>query len=147
VDIDVIKDGGVVWTSVMNGAFVPDLEQQSTAVMRSAAKAAFDATGGDMKRDGGIDLLNASDREAVENLFRRLGEYGLFVVQGGELESWLKHLAITGHGPSWLIPMFGRMGEDPTDPDYVHPANTDVWNFMAQIKSWLSNPTRRGIPV
>ncbi len=147
VDIDVIKDGGAVWTAAMDGAFLPELERQATALMRTAAKAKFEATGRDMKRDGGIALLAHTDREAVENLFRRLGEYGLFVVPGGELESWLKPLGATGHGPLWLVEMFERMGEDPAGAAYVRPGPDDVWAFMGSIKEWFANPTRRGIPA
>lgn len=147
VDIDVIKDGGAVWTAAMVGAFVPDLEQQPTAAMRAAVKAKFDATGGDMKRDGGVALLTGTDREAVENLFRRLAEYGLFVVPGGELESWLKHLGVAGHGPQWLVGMFERIGEDPISAGYVGPGDDDVWAFVASIKEWLADPRRRGIPA
>jgi hypothetical protein len=147
VDVDVLKEGGVVWTSFMEGAFIPQLEQQATATMRSAAKARFDATGKEMKRDGGISLLSDTDREGVENLFARLAEYGLFVVPHGELESWLKHLNISGHGPEWLVAMFERLGEDPDTAGYVRPADDDVWQFMRGIKTWFANPNRRGIPT
>jgi hypothetical protein len=147
VDIDVIKDGGSVWTAAMQGAFLPELEQQATASLRNAVKIKFGETGREMKRDGGIDLLQSSDREAAENLLRRLAEYGLFVVPGGELESWLKNLGATGHGPQWLVEMFERMGEDPNASGYVRAGADDVWAFMASIKAWLANPTRRGIPT
>jgi hypothetical protein len=147
VDIDVIKDGGSVWAAAMNGAFLPDLESQPTAQLRLAAKTKLEATGRNMKRDGGIELLSGADREALENLFRRLGEYGLFVVPGGELESWLKSLGASGHGPVWLVDMFTRMGEDPGRPDYIRSSDGDVWAFVASIKDWLANPTRRGIPT
>jgi len=147
VDIDVIKDGGMAWTSMMEGAFLPELERPGTAQMRTAAKAKFDASSRDMKRDGGIALLAGTDREAVENLFRRLAEYGLFVVPSGELESWLKSLGATGHGPLWLVEMFKRMGEDPANATYVRPSNGDIWEFMGSIKEWFANPTRRGIPA
>jgi hypothetical protein len=147
VDIDVIKDGGTVWTAAMEGAFLPALEHQSMATMRSAAKGTFDATGREMKRHGGVNLLSGTDREAVENLLHKLAEYGLFVVPGGELESWLKGLGAAGHGPSWLVDMFQRMGEDPASADYVRAGSHDVWAFMGSIKRWLADPTRRGIPA
>jgi ABC-type cobalamin/Fe3+-siderophores transport system ATPase subunit len=147
VDIDVIKDGGATWASATGGAFLPDLEGQAMAQLRAAAKARFDATGCDMKREGGIALLAGTDREAVENLFRRLAEYGLFVVPGGEVESWLKAVGATGHGPAWLVEMFERLGEDPTSASYVHAGVDDVWGFMGSIKEWFGNANRRGIPT
>ena len=50
------------------------------------------------------------------------------------------------HGPTWLIRMFERMGEDPADANYVHPNDNDVWEFMSKAKAWLINANRKGIP-
>lgn len=146
VDIDVLKEGGSVWTSLLSGAFVPSISHQALANLRLSVKQALDATGKDMKRDGGTSILPADQREAAENLLQQLSDYGVFVVPGGELESWLKHLGAAKHGPAWLIDVFERMGEDSDHPDYVRPADDDVWSFVGGLKDWLANPTRRGIP-
>jgi hypothetical protein len=79
--------------------------------MRGALKDKLDGTGKDMKRDGGINILNDTDKEALQNLFDKLADYGLFVVPNGELESWLKSLQAKGHGPSWLVEVFEKMGD------------------------------------
>jgi hypothetical protein len=100
-----------------------------------------------MKRNGGIEVLKTGEREAADNLFDRLAQYGLFVVRRGELESWLPHLGAVGHGPNWLVDVFGKMGEDPESSDYVRPSDGDVWEFVAAIKRWLTDPARRGIPT
>ncbi len=105
------------------------------------------ATGRDMKRDGGISILQNADQEAARNLLTQLNDYGVFIVPGGELESWVKQLGASGHGPAWLINVFEKMGENPDAADYVRPSNGDVWKFMAEVKSWLVNPSRKGIPV
>jgi ABC-type cobalamin/Fe3+-siderophores transport system ATPase subunit len=147
VDIDILKEGGFVWASFLESGFVPEIERQSLATSRSAVKQKFDETGKEMKRKGGIDLLLGNDKEAANNLFERLSEYGLFVVRRGELESWLPHLNVTGHGPSWLITVFEKMGEDPTAPGYLKPSTEDVWKFISDIKQWLTNSTRKGIPT
>lgn len=147
VDIDVLKEGGAVWTDFLASGFVPDLDKQPLGHVRAAVKERFDATGKNMKRDGGIDLLTSQDKEAAQNLFDRLAQYGLFVVRHGEIESWLKHLGAAGHGSNWLIDVFGRMGEDPDGATYLRPANGDVWEFRAAIKKWLTDATRRGIPT
>ena len=102
--------------------------------------------GGNMKTMGGIDLLQDTDQEAAKNLFARLAEYGLFVVRHGELESWLKGLGANGHGPNWLISIFEKMGEDPDSSTYVSPGDNDVWAFTGEIKTWLTNSSRKGIP-
>lgn len=98
-----------------------------------------------MKR-GGIQALPTEDREGADNLLRQLAEYGIIIVGRGELESWLPELGITGHGPSWLVPMFARMGADPTDPNYVRPGEGDVWDFIGLMKEWAEDPDRRGVP-
>jgi predicted ATPase len=101
VDIDILKDGGKVWTSFLDSGSIPELEKEPLALLRNTLKKKFDETGKNMKIDGGIDLLGEQDREALQNLFVKLSKYGLFVVPNGELESWLKELNASGHGPDW----------------------------------------------
>ena len=95
---------------------------------------------------GGVQLLEKDDREAANNLFNQLAEYGLFVVRNGELESWLKHLGASGHTPSWLIDIFEKMGEDPESGSYIKPADDDVWTFIQDVRTWLMDSHRKGIP-
>jgi len=146
VDVDVLKDGGTNWTNLLTSSAVPQLSHGSLATMRAAIKAAMDATGKDMKRDGGLQILQPADRQAAEDLLAQLRLYGIFVVPGGELESWMKDLGASGHGPAWLIDMFEKMGEDPADPAYVRPTPDDVWGFVGEARKWLVDPNRRGIP-
>lgn len=146
VDIDVIKEGGSVWANFLTSIGMPALSHSSFSSIRPAILSAFQATGKDMKRDGGLDLLSSADREAAGNLLNQLAEYGSFVVPNGELESWLKFLKVGGHGPGWLIPIFEAMGEDPEGSNYVRPGNDDVWAFIKSVRSWLLDPTRKGIP-
>lgn len=145
VDIDVLKEGGSVWTEFLSSGFVPNLEQQSLGTVRAALKEKFDAAGQEMKR-GGITLLDEADREAANNLFDRLSQYGLFVVRRGQQESWLPELHGAGHGPNWLIDIFEKMGEDPDSPNYIRPATSDVWEFLGGIRSWLMDANMHGIP-
>lgn len=146
VDIDVIKEGGTVWKNLLTGANIPEIAHESLASIRLAVKQAMEDTGHDMKRDGGVTILDNSKQEAALNLLTQLSDYGIFVVPGGELESWLKHLSGSGHGPSWLISVFEKMGEDPDAPGYLKPATDDVWNFMQKMKAWLIDSNRKGIP-
>ncbi|MGN5191483.1 ATP-dependent nuclease [Aeromonas veronii] len=147
VDIDVLKEGGVVWSNLLSGANIPEITIQALAATRAAIKKAMDSSGKDMKRDGGVEILDGQDRDALNDLLSQLNEYGVFVVPGGELECWLKFLGATGHGPAWLISTFEKMGEDPDDQNYVQPTEDDVWEFMANVKRWLTNPNRKGIPL
>jgi len=146
VDVDVLKEGGNVWSGFLEGGFVPEIERHALATSRREVNSKFDATGKNMKRDGGIDILAPGDKEAAKNLFERLSEYGLFVVPRGEIESWLPALGAQGHGPTWLVDIFEKMGEDPEGPGYVTPGSDDVWDFLAGLKRWLTNPSRKGIP-
>jgi ABC-type cobalamin/Fe3+-siderophores transport system ATPase subunit len=146
-DVDVLKEGGQQWSNVLDGANVPDISRPAFATLRASIRTAMDGTGKDMKREGGIAILRPADREAAQNLLAQLAEYGIFVVPGGELESWLKALGATGHGPSWLIDMFSKMGEDPETAGYVKPADGDAWKFLSDVKGWLINPNRKGIPA
>ena len=147
VDVDVIKEGGTVWTNLLSSASIPDVTIQSTTTSRSIIKKSFDAKDTNFKTQGGIDVLDPADKEACNNLFDQLDEYGIFPVRKGELESWLKGLGVNAsHSPDWLIEIFEKLGEDPTARNYIKPTIGDVWDFMAKIKTWFSNPTRKGIP-
>lgn len=146
VDIDVLKDGGQNWTKFLDGGFIPRIEQNSLASLRSDIKKRFDKSGKEMKCDGGIDILEIEDKEAANNLFNRLQEYGIFVVRKGELKTWLPELGASGHGPKWLVDVFERMGEDPNHADFLHPGENDVWSFVSEIRKWLVDPNKKGIP-
>jgi hypothetical protein len=97
------------------------------------------------KTEGGTALLSGQNKEAADSLFSQLATYGLFVVPNGEVEAWLSTLDIPRSKHSWLRQIFGKMGSDPTSPDYIHPAHGDVWDFIAACNAWLTNPTRKGM--
>lgn len=147
VDVDVLKEGGVNWTNLLSSASIPQISHGPLAAMRAAVKSAMDLSGKDMKKDGGVGILQPQDREAALNLLAQLAEYGIFVVPGGELESWMTHLGVGGHGPTWLISIFEKMGEDSASPNYTKPAEGDVWEFLSKVKLWLIDAARKGIPA
>ena len=146
VDIDVLKDGGQEWSKPLRGAFIPEISHESLHNQRQSLLKAFVKTGKDLKKDGGISVLSGGEKEACENLFAQLKEYGVFVVPNGELESWVKNLGATGHGSKWLIEAFEKMGESPDEPNYLNPQDNDVWDFIGEAKGWLADPDRKGIP-
>lgn len=146
VDIDVLKEGGSVWNKPLEGAFVPPLSHPGLQQERSALLRAFEDTGKNMKREGGVALLSPSDREACNNLLSRLAAYGIFVVARGELESWLPELGAGLSKSVWLQSIFEKMGDDPTQPGYVQPVKGDVWDFIGKIKEWVALGDRQGMP-
>ena len=54
-----------------------------------------------MKRDGGIEILDAADKEAARNLFKQLGDYGCLLLN---LANWNR-----GSNP-WALQATGRGG-------------------------------------
>lgn len=146
-DIDFVKDGKGVATSFMETAGVPQLAQQGLTTTRAAIADALKTADPDYKRTGGIQVLGVPERQAANDYFDHLDAYGAFVVRNGELEHWLANKGISGHGPGWLVSMFEALGEDPSDPSYVHPASDDVWSFLDDIRAWLLDPQRKGIPA
>src|SRR5450432_332436 len=88
VDIDVLKEGGAVWKKPLEGAFIPELSHPGLQADRKALLDAFVASGKDMKRDGGLEILTEGGRETCRGLFAKLAAYGVFVVANDELKSW-----------------------------------------------------------
>lgn len=147
VDLDVLKDGGTIWSKLLSTAFVPPISLNGLANQRAAIMKSIEQGKRDLKRDGGLAVLDDPAREAAQNVLQQLADYGIFVVPGGELESWLRTLGVGGHGPNWLIPVFERLGEDPSSNSYVKPGDDDVWDFLARVGHWLTSANRKGIPT
>ena len=146
VDIDVLKEGGQVWQSFLECGYLPKMDREELAGLRTKLNTALQQSGRNMKTDGGIDVLGEEEKESAQNLFEKLAQYGLFIVPTGELESWLKTLRVSGHGPKWLIEVFNKMGEEPNSSAYVVPSEGDVWAFIDNISTWLNNGNRKGMP-
>ena len=145
VDLDVLKEGGQVWSKFVMGGFVPNIDRQAFATLRESIHKKIDKNNG-YGNGGGINVLNDSDKESAENLCNYLADYGLFLVKSGELESWLPELRVSGRKPKWLIEIFKNMGEDSNSSSYLQPKGDGVWSFVRCIRSWLVNPNRKGIP-
>lgn len=143
-DIDILKDGGKTWTDWLASAHIPDALHTGFAAQRASIKDRFDAAGKDMKADGGVNALPAADKQAAEQLFQTLDEYGVFVVRRGELEHWLAPLGVPGKKTDWTVAMLERLGSDPADPNYVPPGADDVWAFIAKVVHWVRNAERNG---
>lgn len=58
----------------------------------------------------------------------------------------MEELEVKGHGSEWLIKVFEKMGDNPDSKDYIKPVDADVWGFMGDIKIWVDNLRRKGIP-
>ncbi|HYO68341.1 MAG TPA: AAA family ATPase [Archangium sp.] len=105
--------------------------------------------GKSLLKSKGLDALSENQRQSMMNLFLSpLAQLGIFVVPGGELESWLSTLIPEGVRPSkkeWLNTIFEALGADPNH-NYVSPKDGDVWDFMRRIADWMGDPNRQGMP-
>ncbi len=146
VDIDVLKEGGAVWKKPMIGAFFPEIKHEILGMERAKFLQLFKDTNKNMKTDGGLSLLSGSNKTACSEFLKSLSDYGVFIVPTGEIESWLQNLEISRGKNTWLTSIFERMGDDHNDELYVKPSEGDVWDFIGNIKGWLVNPARKGIP-
>tara|TARA_R110002049_G_scaffold25962_1_gene90737 strand:- start:390 stop:2054 length:1665 start_codon:yes stop_codon:yes gene_type:complete len=145
-DIDILKNEGSNWTNALKASFIPTISHQPLGQTRSLLKNKFSEINKDMKKDGGIYALPDSEKEAAENLFNQLEEYGIFIVRKGEVEHWLESLKVNAHKSVWLSEIFLKMGADPNNPNYIKPQDNDVWNFIGKIQKWMTNEVRKGIP-
>lgn len=151
VDIDVFKEGGTNWSRILEAIQVPHPSRPSFESQRAQIAAEItrlEAAGTDPKRSGGTSCFSPPVKATADELIERLAKRGFFVVAQGELESWLKTTGSRGHGPSWLVDMFTRMGDDPDAPDYIKPSAplSDVWRFIADVAEWCSRADRQGMP-
>ena len=94
----------------------------------------------------GVDCIAGEELDALRAFLEQCANYGIFIVDVGEVERWLSHLGCQGHGPDWLIPVFEKLGNDPADAAYIRPDEGDVWDFVRKIGRWISNPTH-GMPT
>lgn len=145
-DLDFLKEGGAAATRRLTATGVPLSMQSSVNTARSSVKLALETASTNFKKEGGLGVLSGDELIGAQSYLSQLSQFGTFLVPIGEVEHWLAHLNVTGHASGWLIPMFERMGEDGAASDYVEPTSGDVWDFLGEIKGWLQNPSRQGIP-
>jgi len=88
---------------------------------------------------GGIDNLDdQKHKQSLRFFLGNLAQFGIFAPERGEVENWLPELSAGPGKDGWLAAMFERMGMD-GDPDYLEPADNDVWAFVRGIAEWIEN--------
>lgn len=145
VDLDVLGSKGSAWALLLDAICFPPSERDALGQWRSKVMEGFHNLGLDPKKDG-IKALPPDRRESALSLLERVSKYGLFIVPGGELESWLSGLGGSTRKEDWIAAVFKEMGADPTATDYMRPTNGDIWDFVGKIASWTGDPQRLGIP-
>ena len=142
VDFDFLKKPAEVFGNLLSSANITgSLFESFKAQKQAVANAILDA----VNRKTGLNELNPCDAGAVNNLINALGDYGIFVVPNGSLESWLSYLNVETAKNKWLNLVFEKLGDDPASSSYIHPEKRDVWVFLEKIAVWISNPERKGM--
>jgi ABC-type cobalamin/Fe3+-siderophores transport system ATPase subunit len=144
VDIDILKDGGATWTGWLKACQIPTVSHHALGQHRGDLHRLFTDKGVNMKDEGVTGLKDSAAEESANGLFDTLERYGVFVTRKGELETWLRHLNVSGKKTDWTIAMLQRLGADPAAADYVNPAAGDVWDFLRSIIDWVKDPARKG---
>lgn len=147
-DLDILKEGDLA--SLLRAANVPATLVDTWSQLKRRTADAFKQQNIDMKEEG-IAALDRESQESAKSLIASAGEYGVFIVPVGEVERWLPELGVQvgarGSKAAWLVSMFERLGTDPDDASYIHPASDDVWEFIAHVARWVGDPNRKGIPA
>ncbi|WP_140985031.1 ATP-dependent nuclease [Asticcacaulis tiandongensis] len=143
-DIDIVKDGGKVFTDWLTGAKMPEMLHIGLGQQRASVLQALKESGKDMKNDGGLEILEGDKLAAADEFFSSLEKYGVFTVRRGELEDWLPNLNVPGKKTDWTIAMLERLGGDPVAEDYVKAGTDDVWAFIEKVVGWIKDAGRKG---
>lgn len=144
VDLDVVKRSDGALQPLLKAAGMPEELRNTIGQLRGEVAAAFRRRSLTPGKDG-IDQLDERAQIAARALLRNVADFGIFVVPGGAVESWLAQLGASGTKGAWLSNIFELMGTDPASADYVMPANNDVWAFLREINAWLRDPHRQGL--
>lgn len=150
VDLDVLCEGGTNWTNHIDSIGMPDAMRSGAGSTRATifqklASASTDKEQKNYKTRGGVVLLEHGDSETALSLLQSLRDYGLFVVEGGEVEQWLSNLKVPKSKHLWLHSIFDAMGADSKSANYAKPEDGDVWDFIGSLSSWFNNNKRKGM--
>jgi hypothetical protein len=152
IDVDTVTGPKAEWDKYykamnLDETTAASLETKRAAVAGSLRALGNDATGKALCKTTGVRGLSTTDRAAARVLLTELGKRGIFVVEVGELESWLAPLGVARSSKAkWIVGVFRALGSNPDRPTYVPPGANDVWRFIDQIAAWISDPGRAGLP-
>lgn len=139
VDLDMLKDGGL--KHLMDAAKYPPVASTHQGQVRKKLK-------DQLWREGSltpVSELDADTRAELRELRDSCAAYGVFLVPGGAVESWLPELKVNVKKGQWVTAVFDRMGIDSSREDYVGPTDGDVWAFVRGVSDWLTDPDRKGM--
>ncbi len=133
-DIDLLNED---WKTATKFSGIPVSSVSLFSQRRADIWKKMAAMGGKPKTEGGIHLLDESNKKIATSFIEEIKDYGIFVVPNGELECWLPSFRAKGKKQFWVCDMFELMGNDPQDDNYARPFDGDVWGFIGGIKSFF----------
>jgi hypothetical protein len=151
VDLDAVVAPKAEWSKFYKVMHIDDeavesFEEERQAVAASLRALPIDGEHPSYKK-AGITALSETDEAAAYAFLGRLGGYGVFVVEVGELESWLPSLELPrGSKAKWIVDAFRKLGANPSSDGYVTPGPADIWNFIDRVAAWVNDPGRAGLP-
>lgn len=149
-DLDVLKEGGKVWTRTASACGIPSIRMETLAherkvILEHLRSASTDDQKTNFKTNGGIKLLRRAEYEIAHSFLNFLESYGMFIVPNGEVEAWLPDLNVSRTKEKWLREIFEKMGNDPNNENYVTPQKDDVWDFIGRCNNWLASEHHLGM--
>jgi hypothetical protein len=152
IDLDTVPAPKQEWNKFYK---MMGLQESETATLDDERKALSDmlnALPRDDEHPGykktGVSALSENDQDVACTVLDRLAKYRVFVVDTGELESWLPTLDLPrGNKAKWIVEAFKKLGSNESSPTYVSPATDDVWAFVDKVAGWINDPNRAGLPA
>ena len=152
IDLDAVVAPKAEWNKFykvmgLDTAASEVLETERQAVAASLRTLPIDGEHPSYKKTG-IAVLPTEEEAVARAFLERLAVYGVFVVDVGELESWLTSLDLPrGNKPRWIVEAFRKLGANPKAETYITPGSGDVWGFIDRVAAWINDPGRAGLPV
>jgi len=146
-DLDVIDFTSNHWKDVLNRMNVPEtefekLDNERQFIFNELTKLQKDNEPNPMKKCG-LSALKGKSSKRAKSFIETLDKYGIFLVEVGELEQWLKSFGIGGGNENkWFVEMMQKLDQQEIDSI---DENQDVWKFIIKIKNWISDPNRLGL--
>jgi hypothetical protein len=141
VDMDILADKGE-WTALLRAAQCPDGQKSAWQLHREAIVKAFHNAGKSPKEDG-LHGLQGGDRESAETLIAQVKQYGIFIVPGGQVESWLPSIGMNKKKDARVTKILRTLDEqgEPSEDEL----DDDVWGFIGDMIAWIRDTHRRGV--
>lgn len=147
LDLDTLTGRKREWEKFYNAAGIDPATSQALEIKRASISGSLKALGKEVYKKSGLTPLAQADQTAARALLKDLESYGIFVVEKGELESWLVSLGVRTKKSDWIVDIFRALGSTPGSASYVSPGTRDVWAFIDRIGKWVSDPNRSGMPA